>query len=137
MLTVLTLTSYEDESSAPSCYNSRMESTYVAIALLGGLGPALFWLWFWLREDKARPEPRALIALTFVGGMMVVPLALPLQKMALDLYSGVILIAAWVTIEETLKYAAALITVLWNRAVDEPIDYVIYMITIALGFSAL
>ena len=114
-----------------------MESTYFAIAFLGGLIPALFWLWFWLREDKEKPEPYLLIALAFIGGMMVVPLALPLQKLALESYSGDYLIVIWVIIEEVLKYAVALIMILWNRAVDEPIDVIIYMITIALGFAAL
>jgi len=114
-----------------------MESTHFAIAFLGGLIPALFWLWFWLREDKERPEPYLLIALAFIGGMMVVPLALPLQKLALESYDGDGLIVIWVIIEEVLKYAAALIIILWNKAVDEPLDVIIYMITIALGFSAL
>lgn len=114
-----------------------MQSTYFLIAFLAGLIPALFWLWFWLREDTARPEPRILIASAFIGGMLVVPLVLPLQEKALDLYTGDNLILAWVIIEEVLKYSAALIVVLWNKAVDEPIDAIIYMITIALGFSAL
>ena len=113
------------------------ESTQFAIAFLGGLIPALFWLWFWLREDKERPEPYLLIALAFIGGMMVVPLVLPLQKMALEMYTGDNLIFVWVIIEEVLKYAAALIIILWNKAVDEPIDLIIYMVTIALGFASL
>ena len=114
-----------------------MESTYFAIAFLGGMIPALFWLWFWMREDRERPEPYLLIALAFIGGMMVVPLALPLQKLALDTYTGSNLVLVWVITEEVLKYAIALIMILWNRAVDEPVDVIIYMITIALGFSAL
>ena len=114
-----------------------MESTHFAIAFVSGLVPALFWLWFWLREDKERPEPYTMIALAFIAGMMVVPLALPLQKYALDLYTGDNLIFVWVIIEEVLKYAAALIVVLWHKAVDEPIDVIIYTITIALGFAAL
>lgn len=113
------------------------ESTQFAIAFLGGLIPALFWLWFWLHEDKERPEPYLLIALAFIGGMMVVPLVLPLQKMALEMYTGDNLIFVWVIIEEVLKYAAALILILWNKAVDEPIDIIIYMVTIALGFASL
>lgn len=113
-----------------------MESTHFAIAFLAGLIPALFWLWFWLREDTARPEPRALIASAFIAGMLIVALVLPLQKFAMSQFSGSNLIFVWVIIEEVLKYAAALIVVLWNRAVDEPIDAIIYMITIALGFSA-
>lgn len=108
----------------------------VLLALLGGLIPALFWLWFWLREDKAQPEPRALIITSFIAGMIVVPLVLPLQQFAHSRFAGDELILVWVTIEEILKYSAALIVVLWHRAVDEPIDAIIYMITIALGFSA-
>ncbi len=114
-----------------------MGSTQFAIAFLAGLIPALFWLWFWLREDTARPEPKALIASAFVAGMIVVAAVLPLQKFAMSRFDDNNLVFVWVIIEEVLKYAAALIVVLWNKAVDEPIDTIIYMITIALGFSAL
>ena len=114
-----------------------METAQFAIAFAGGLVPALFWLWFWLREDKERPEPYLLIALAFIAGMMVVPIALPLQRAAMNLYTGNNLILVWVAIEEILKFAAALIVVLWHKDVDEPIDLIIYMVTIAIGFSAL
>ena len=114
-----------------------MESTAFAIAFVGGLTPALFWLWFWLREDNEKPEPWGLIILAFIAGMAVVPAALPLQKFAIDLYSGDNLIFVWVVIEEVLKYAAALLVIFWHKDVDEPIDLIIYMIVIALGFSAL
>lgn len=114
-----------------------MESTQFAIAFTAGLIPALFWLWFWLREDKEKPEPYLLITLAFIGGMMVVPIALPLQRWALDNFQGDNLIFIWVIIEECLKYTAALLMILWNREVDEPIDVIIYMICIALGFAAL
>lgn len=121
-----------------------MESTHFAVAFLGGLIPVLFWLWFWLREDRKNPEPLLLIAVTFIAGMAVVPIALPLQQYACEAFQhGVCqpananLVYAWVIIEETLKYAAALLLIFWNRVVDEPIDMIIYMITIALGFAAL
>jgi RsiW-degrading membrane proteinase PrsW (M82 family) len=114
-----------------------MGSTQFLVAFLAGLIPALFWLWFWLREDKASPEPKALIASAFIGGMLVVAAVLPLQKYAMSRFDGQDLIFVWVIIEEILKYTAALVVVLWNKAVDEPIDTIIYMITIALGFSAL
>lgn len=114
-----------------------MDSTHFAIAFLAGLIPALFWLWFWLREDKAHPEPKALITTSFIAGMLIVPLVLPLQEFAMERFVGDNLIFVWVIIEEICKYSAALIVVLWNKAVDEPIDAIIYMITIALGFSAL
>jgi len=99
--------------------------------------PAVFWVWFWLREDKRKPEPLIMIVVTFLAGMAVVPLALPIQKYVLDIYSGANLIFVWVIIEETLKYTSALIFILWRKAVDEPIDMVIYMIVIALGFAVL
>ncbi|QQR65423.1 PrsW family intramembrane metalloprotease [Candidatus Kaiserbacteria bacterium] len=114
-----------------------MGSLNFAIAFLAGLIPALFWLWFWLREDRAHPEPKALLATSFVAGMLIVPLVLPLQQFAMERFDGDNLIFVWVIIEEVLKYSAALIVVLWNKAVDEPIDAIIYMLTIALGFSAL
>jgi RsiW-degrading membrane proteinase PrsW (M82 family) len=114
-----------------------MQSTYFLIAFLAGLIPALFWLWFWLREDTARPEPRILITTAFIAGMLIIPLVLPLQEFAMKRFTGDTLVLVWVIIEEVLKYSAALIVVLWNKAVDEPIDVIIYMITIALGFSAL
>lgn len=114
-----------------------MHATAFVVAFLGGFIPALFWLWFWLREDKARPEPRALIASAFIAGMAVVAVVLPLQRYALGQFNDTTLVFTWVVIEEILKYAAALIVVLWHKTVDEPIDVIIYMITIALGFSAL
>lgn len=113
-----------------------MQIEYVVIAFFGGLIPALFWLWFWLRQDRAHPEPKSLIATSFIAGMLVVPFVLPLQKYALIRFEGDDLIFVWVVVEEVLKYSAALLVVLWHKAVDEPIDVMIYMITIALGFSA-
>jgi RsiW-degrading membrane proteinase PrsW (M82 family) len=118
-------------------YYTQMQSTYFAIAFLAGLIPALFWVWFWLREDSRKPEPYFLIAIAFIAGMAVVPMALPLQKIALDLYSGPNVMVVWVVVEELLKYAVALAIVFWNREVDEPIDMVIYMVVLALGFAAL
>jgi len=115
----------------------QIASQDFAFAFLFGLIPAIFWLWFWLREDRKRPEPLLLIIIAFIAGMAVVPVTLPLQKAAIDVYSGPNLMLAWVIIEEVLKYAAALIVIFWNKAVDEPIDFIVYMITIALGFAAL
>ncbi|MCA9360668.1 PrsW family intramembrane metalloprotease [Candidatus Nomurabacteria bacterium] len=114
-----------------------MESTNFAIAFLAGLIPALFWVWFWLREDANKPEPYFLIAIAFIAGMAVVPIALPLQKVAVDLYVDFDVMIIWVAIEEMMKYAAALALIFWNREVDEPIDMVIYMVVLALGFAAL
>ncbi len=114
-----------------------METSSIFLALAGGLVPAIFWLWFWLREDRCHPEPKRLIFTSFLAGMSVVFFVLPLQQFAMERFTGNDLMIVWVIIEEVLKYSAALIVVLWNKAVDEPMDAIIYMITIALGFSSL
>ena len=43
----------------------------------------------------------------------------------------------WALFEEILKYLASYISALRNKAMDEPIDPMIYLITTALGFAAL
>lgn len=107
-------------------------------ALLGGILPALFWLWFWLRQDKRCPEPRGLIFLAFMTGMLAVPLVIPLEKWAQGYFAGgIFLIVIWSFIEEAMKFLLAYITVLRRKALNEPVDAVIYMITVALGFAAL
>jgi len=106
---------------------------------MGGVLPAIIWLWFWRKEDRLHPEPRRLILLTFIAGGLGVALAIPLQQLARDLLGGIInpqVIVAWAAAEESLKYLIALAVVLWRKAVDEPIDMLVYMVTIALGFSA-
>ncbi len=114
------------------------EFTPVLAAVAGGLFPALAWLWFWRREDRVHPEPRKLIALAFFAGMVTVGLVIPMQKyVAPFLVSTTAIFTAWSIIEEVMKYVAARVTVLWRRDDDEPIDPIIYMITVALGFAAL
>jgi len=128
-------------------------------AFLGGVLPALLWLWFFLKEDSARPEPKWLILASFLAGMVAVVLALPTEMLAKCIAAGtwpalfnttpfetvaycgslpgVQPIFLWAAIEELLKYFVAIVVVLWRRAVDEPIDSMIYLITVALGFAAL
>jgi RsiW-degrading membrane proteinase PrsW (M82 family) len=109
----------------------------VLAAIAGGVFPALVWLWFWRREDSKHPEPRKLIALAFLAGMVTVAIVIPIQKFAAAfLITQSAIFITWSAIEEVMKYFAARITVLWRRDDDEPIDPVIYMVTIALGFAA-
>jgi RsiW-degrading membrane proteinase PrsW (M82 family) len=109
----------------------------LSYAFLGGLLPSFIWLYFLLREDASHPEPRSLIALTFIAGMAAVPLALPLEQYAkIHLNGDISVFTAWALIEEMLKYLMVATLILWRKAVDEAPDYVIYMITVALGFAA-
>lgn len=108
-------------------------------ALLGGVLPAVFWLWFWLKEDRLHPEPRGLIILSFLVGMLATALAYPIEKhIALTIdTSNAMLLFLWAVTEEVLKFVGIYIVAIRSKYFDEPIDAVIYFTTIALGFAAL
>lgn len=113
------------------------EPLVILAATAGGVLPALAWLWFWLREDSKHPEPRRLIALAFMAGMVCVVFAVPIEKAVQPyLASTVLVFTAWSIIEEILKFIFAYATVLRLSEDNEPIDPVIYMVTVALGFAA-
>lgn len=115
----------------------HMTATILGYAFLGGLLPPLVWLYFLLKEDASHPEPKKLIALAFVAGMAAVVPTLFLEQYAkASLADTPSVLAAWALIEEVLKYATATAFILWRNDVDEAPDYVIYMLTVALGFAA-
>ena len=112
----------------------------IFLSLLGGVLPAVFWLWFWLKEDSRHPEPKSRIILVFLGGVASVFVVLPLEKFVFTssfASISVITIFLWAGIEEISKYLVAFFTALRSKVTDEPIDTIVYMITAALGFSAL
>lgn len=114
-----------------------MSITTLGYAFIGGLLPALIWLYFLLKEDARCPEPKKLIAFAFIAGMLAVPLVLPLEQWARAWLGDMSqTLTAWAAIEELAKYLMAAAFILWRRQVDEPSDYVIYLITVALGFAA-
>lgn len=117
-----------------------MNTENLVLASLGGILPSLVWLWFWLKEDRLHPEPRKILLGAFVAGMVTVPLVLPFQKYALNyigIVSPILLFLAWAGIEEIFKFIASWTTALRKKECDEPIDAMIYLLTTALGFSAL
>lgn len=108
------------------------------LALLGGILPATLWLWFWLKEDTLHQEPRGLVILSFLAGMLATALAFPVEKyLAVHVAEGALLLFLWAVVEETLKFGAISLVALRTKYFDEPIDAVIYLVTIALGFAAL
>ena len=52
------------------------ETNVLIFSLLGGIVPALFWLLFWLRQDRLRPEPKSALLSAFIGGIIAVLMAL-------------------------------------------------------------
>lgn len=109
----------------------------IFVAFLGGVIPALLWLVFWLLEDRCEPEPKRYIFFCFVLGMLSVFPVLFSERFAAAYISGPILLLIWAAIEELFKFAAAYIAALRWHVFDEPLDAVIYMVTAALGFSAM
>ena len=137
----------------------------ILFAFISSMIPALIWLYFWTREDCENPEPKNMLALAFAGGMVAVFLSLFLEKYFFDLGLNNIIessifskIIPWFNnlaeqaslpldkvllvvifapiIEEIIKFLMAYILVLRSKDDDEPVDPMIYMITTALGFTA-
>ncbi len=109
------------------------------LAILSGAIPAIFWLWFWLRqEDHDEHEPIGLIIISFLVGSLIVFIAIWLEKYSLNFIKDKTWqIIIWASIEELLKFTGVAIIIFGNRNIDEPIDYPMYFIATALGFAAL
>ena len=108
-------------------------------AILGGGLPAVFWLWFWLKEeDDDNKTPKSIILISFIMGAILVMVAIWMEKYSLNFVSDKKLqIVTWASIEELLKFAGVAIIIFGGSAVQRPIDYPMYFIGAALGFAAL
>jgi RsiW-degrading membrane proteinase PrsW (M82 family) len=60
----------------------ELNLTTLAYALLGGILPAIVWLTFWLRQDNKKPEPKIMILIAFIGGVIAVFGSLYLEKIS-------------------------------------------------------
>jgi len=113
--------------------------------LFFGFVPSIVWLAFYLRKD-AHPEPNSMIRKVFLLGMLAtlpaIALELTLRSLfaLLPLPAGIILILyiflGVALVEELLKFLVVRVFVYKNKALDEPLDVMLYMIIAALGFAA-
>ena len=123
------------------------------LVIVLGLLPSFAWLFFYLKEDP-RPEPKKLIALTFLAGAVFGFFALLVETgldcgyakfQNLDCFArrdsaftaAPFLVIAFALVEEMAKFGAAYFTVRKKSAFDEPVDAMIYTTVAALGFAAL
>lgn len=113
-------------------------ATYVIFGLIA----PLFWLTFFLFEDREHPEPKWMIALVFLGGTLAAFLALS-PEIYLDAnfpQTGLPhqnkLLIPFAFIEEFTKFAIVFLIIKYSKHFDERVDAMIYMITAALGFAA-
>lgn len=115
-----------------------MSATALLYAILSGILPSFIWLFFWLREDHQHPEPRALLAACFFGGILAVGAAIFVERYIAEMYAdSTIRYTLWAAAEEILKFIAIALIGLRSQSNDEPIDAMIYCIVVALGFAAL
>src|SRR3989344_3254812 len=126
-----------------------MSPTLINVVLITlGLTPSLVWLYFYSRKD-CHPEPKNLLAQTFLMGIIISPIAILLQFSFAQLASTATGISQAATqgssyfflwaaaVEEVIKFYAVRMLILRNPEFDEPIDAMIYMITAGLGFAAM
>ncbi|MFH1115760.1 MAG: PrsW family intramembrane metalloprotease, partial [Pseudomonadota bacterium] len=117
------------------------------LILLIGLAPGLFWLWFFYRRDL-EPEPIRLVAAAFLVGAVVSVPVIWLQVSAAaavrSLYGAVtpeglhvieLIVIAPIS-EEVLKFLATLVILRCIKEFDEPMDGIVYGVSVALGFAA-
>jgi len=113
--------------------------------LLFGFVPSIIWLAFYLRKDS-HPEPNSVIRKVFFWGMLATLPAIALELALRSLFSflpfseGVVLILyiflGVALVEEVLKFLVVRFSVYSDKALDEPVDVMLYMIIAALGFAA-
>jgi RsiW-degrading membrane proteinase PrsW (M82 family) len=117
--------------------------------LILGFIPGFVWLAFYLEEDP-HPEPRRLIAFTFILGAISTFLALFIQlKMkglgilnaltpeGMSSGAGILALLLLAAVEEICKFGAAYLAVWKARDFDEPVDAMVYTIAAALGFATI
>lgn len=115
--------------------------------IIASFAPGLFWLWFFLRHDKIRPEPRRLIALTFLlGCISTLPAGLGNYLFGADsLLEGSPQLLSVVTamtfvvgpVEELCKFGAVRLGPYRSLYFDEPVDGLVYASAASLGFASL
>jgi len=111
----------------------------ITLASVGGIIPCIFWLVFWLREAHETPEPPRIILACFIGGMISTLLVLPIEYAISLFYTDSMSlpsITLWAFSEEAVKLGVCWFIALRTRFEVHPIDAVIYMVTVALGFAA-
>jgi RsiW-degrading membrane proteinase PrsW (M82 family) len=125
------------------------ETTTKIILAIFAVLPAIIWWKFYLSRDP-HPEPKLLLFLTFLGGVAMIFLGRFIFGLYCEFFSGesgqceinflgmsffgVFFFAAS---EELLKFVPVWLIDLKRKALDEPVDLVMYMVSSALGFAAM
>lgn len=113
------------------------------LPVIFGLAAPIFWMAFFLYEDREHPEPKWMLLMVFLGGILAAFLALgPEIYLTANFpqigepYQSKLLIP-FAFVEEFSKFAVVFLLIKYNKHFDEKVDAMIYMITAALGFAAI
>jgi len=114
---------------------------YLNLFLFGFL-PPLAWLFYFLKKDSNQESKINILKAFIAGGLMTIPAyfvetfflssKLPLSPFLALLATNFIFVAAF---EEIIKFVVFKAGFENKPFLDEPTDFLIYMITIALGFA--
>jgi protease PrsW len=108
------------------------------LILVISLAPALFWLWFFYKQDCYEPEPLSLVAKMYFLGIAAAVIALFLENIISPFIPGLLFPALAVPVtEELAKFSMVVLFVYHNAEFDEPVDGIVYATATALGFATL
>ena len=117
------------------------------VLLVLAFAPGVFWLWFFVRKDVYRPEPRRLLIATFaLGAAVTMPVALVevvfLGESSLSdqVTLGALAVAMLLVVgpaEELGKFAVVRFVPYRSLYFDEPMDGLVYGAAASLGFASL
>jgi RsiW-degrading membrane proteinase PrsW (M82 family) len=125
-----------------------MEKTLIFIGFnFLSLVPIIFWLFFFLWQDRKHPEPFKWLLRVYLSGFLMGPIIWLLETF---LFKNVVLFdstqimqrSLWLCfggaiIEESIKFLMVYLIIKRNTFCDEYLDPSIYLVTGALGFASL
>lgn len=111
-----------------------------------GISASIIWLFQFLKRDTLQEPARMIFKIFFWGILITLPvfwIELGISEIIIDLNlprlfaSLLYWFLAIALIEEIFKYLVVRIKILKSYEFDEPVDAMIYMVVVALGFAAL
>ena len=114
------------------------------ISIVFGFLPGIVWLVYFYKKDSVEPEPTKKIIKAFILGVFIAFPAGIFNSIFINTYNvfnlnerfyGSVLIAPLV--EESLKYTVVVWAFYKDKNFDEPMDGIIYAVSVALGFAAI
>lgn len=108
--------------------------------LTAAIAPGVALLAYFYLKDRYDTEPIHLVMKLFLGGALLVFVAMVLQRGATLLWGDSDWVQAFVvsgSIEEMLKWLLLYAFIFSHSAFDEPYDGIVYSVSVSLGFATL